>query len=365
MSMDEKKRNGAMRLFEALSGVDQELLEKCEEEAVGAKVYGRTRHGQKFGRKLRYGGATLAAAVCVLAVGLAVWQANGPMFTAKDEACAEAPAALAQNAAGTMQDAAMPETSMEEVFGEDNDWKEYAYAATEERKDAGEGLNATDTMGSNGATESLKQEAADITNGNQEKYEEQLPGMEELKQSLEKEQTEICIDSAVGKDNRQDITEAQARELEVLGAHIPTVLPADYTWESGLLSAATETETERVFLTWTKGMDSIEITLSRVETDEVQLTDIRAEETYNVHLYDIPYAETLPKEYRDTFNDPVFAAKELSLQLIEKRMKSFSDAGDTDTPRGNFSVLYEDGVLVRFGGRGTAQEIWEMFVSME
>ena len=45
-------------------------------------------------------------------------------------------------------------------------------------------------------------------------------------------------------------------------------------------------------------------------------------------------------------------------------MKSYDDAGDTDTPRGNFSVLYPDGVVVRFNGRGTAQEIWEMFCSM-
>ena len=45
-------------------------------------------------------------------------------------------------------------------------------------------------------------------------------------------------------------------------------------------------------------------------------------------------------------------------------MKSYDDQGDTDTPRGNFSVLYEGGVLIRFSGRGTAEEIWEMFCSM-
>ena len=41
------------------------------------------------------------------------------------------------------------------------------------------------------------------------------------------------------------------------------------------------------------------------------------------------------------------------------------DSGDTDTPRGNFAVLYSDGVLVEFSGRGTAEEIWNMFEGLE
>ena len=45
-------------------------------------------------------------------------------------------------------------------------------------------------------------------------------------------------------------------------------------------------------------------------------------------------------------------------------MKAYEDSGDTATPRGNFKVLYPDGVLVSFNGRGTAQEIWDMFCSM-
>lgn len=42
----------------------------------------------------------------------------------------------------------------------------------------------------------------------------------------------------------------------------------------------------------------------------------------------------------------------------------YGDAGDTDTPRGDFSILFSDGILVRFSGEGTAEQIWEMFSSM-
>ena len=58
------------------------------------------------------------------------------------------------------------------------------------------------------------------------------------------------------------------------------------------------------------------------------------------------------------------AVKDFNLEIVKSRMKSYDDQGDTDTPRGNFSVLYEGGVLIRFSGRGTAEEIWEMFSSM-
>ena len=56
--------------------------------------------------------------------------------------------------------------------------------------------------------------------------------------------------------------------------------------------------------------------------------------------------------------------KDFSLEIVESRMKAYEDSGDTATPRGNFKVLYPDGVLVSFNGRGTAQEIWDMFCSM-
>ena len=73
--------------------------------------------------------------------------------------------------------------------------------------------------------------------------------------------------------------------------------------------------------------------------------------------------EHFEREQEETV--PVFAREDFSLEMIESRMISYSDSGDTDTPRGNFRVLGSGGVLVQFSGRGTAEEIWEMFCSME
>ena len=344
-NMDGNKMNGAMRLFEALSGVDEKLLVNSEKE-VRSSFYIRRGQRQKITRFTR-GGAVLAAAVCVLAVGIGVWQMSGPMFVAKDSAsCAEAPAEMQE---------AMPEVVIKEnatevpeaATGAVEELKAEKYEADREEQEI--------SQSTDGTTEDVKvTENGKVEKGVQEK---QQVGAESL--------SEYCIDSGAPLDNRKDITEAQARELTVLGAYVPSMLPTGYTWESGKYSAAIDREAESVSLAWTKGMDYIEIIITKVDAADIQLTDITAEETYNVHLYDIPYAETLPKEYRTIFDNPVFEAEDLSLELIEKRMKTIADAGDTATPRGNFSVLYEEGVLVKFGGRGTAQEIWEMFQSIK
>ena len=85
-------------------------------------------------------------------------------------------------------------------------------------------------------------------------------------------------------------------------------------------------------------------------------------EVLYLSLYDIPYAETVPEEYRVCFDNPIFMQKDISLDLVQSRMKVVADAGDTGTPRGNFSIIYPEGILLDFNGDGTAEEIWEMLL---
>jgi hypothetical protein len=114
-------------------------------------------------------------------------------------------------------------------------------------------------------------------------------------------------------------------------------------------------------------MDSIMLYVGMYEENaenESRIVDIAKEETYNVHLYEIPYASSVPDEIRLMFNSPIFREEDMSLEVVRARMKSVSDAGDTDTPRGDFSVLYDEGILVAFDGRGSAEEIWNMYLSI-
>ena len=145
-------------------------------------------------------------------------------------------------------------------------------------------------------------------------------------------------------------------------------MPEDFAGQTGA-SGAKEEACEgpgRLTLLWSKGED--DILLSIQETDSTAETggtvDVEKPETYDARLYELPYGDTVPEEYREAFMDPVFAKDDFSLEIVRSRVISYpGDGGDTDTPGGWFSVLY-DGVLVYFNGRGTPEEIWEMFASM-
>lgn len=318
MSQDEKKRNDAIRIFEALSGVDEELLAKSEERPQEGKIVAWR------WSKIRSAGA-LAAAVCVAVVGVAVWQLNGPVFMTKDAATDEnatpasayetpAEGAMTLEAASTFEEAVMDEAAMDE-------------AATEEN---GAGM--------------------------------EMPKTEEAGTLMQSAQ----IDSATEMDAGINITESEATEIPILGEYVPTVLPDGYVWESArVYKDEISGGITGLSLCWVNGMDSIFFSVSMADVQNVELADITKPETYNEHLYEIPYAETVPEEYREIFHNPIFAIEDFSLDVVETRMKSVADMGDTDTPRGQFAVLYGEGVLVRFSGDGTAQEIWEMFQSIQ
>lgn len=71
MSERDKKRMAAMRLFGALSGVDEEYLAKCEADAAGA-AKGNIVFFERFGHFVRKYGMAVAAVFCVAVLGASV-----------------------------------------------------------------------------------------------------------------------------------------------------------------------------------------------------------------------------------------------------------------------------------------------------
>ena len=352
MSIEEKKISDAMRIFEALSGVDEELLARSEENrSTGMSSMKEKIVGWRFGKTRLYG--SLVAAVCVAVVGLGIWTINGPMFVSKDAAGgyngAQNEKAVEMKDEASMQEAAaMPEAAPEEET--DIPAGMAAPEAEENLVASGEAApEAAEPIGDAGSVEGADPECA-------------------VKESVTQEtatQESAIEECGAPLDESIIITEAEASQIPIFGEYIPSNIPSGYGWEEGRVSKDAESgEYNSLHLTWTKGMDSISIIIS-VEPDLAKVANVEETESYDVRLYDIPYVETVPEEYREVFYAPVFLREDLCLEIIEARMKSVEDAGDTDTPRGNFSVLFDNGVLVRFNGRGTAEEIWQMFQSIK
>lgn len=323
------KKKSALRIMEALSGADQELLERCDISEVNDQKNVRKKVGNRILSLPVFWKRTAAACVALIVVGTLSWNGLRLIYgPAGFDSSVENSAGGSGYTGGTAE------------LGQVTDSAEPQ--ATDSAAPQAMESNTGDLSG----TESYDEEGTVETEN--QKFVEQMV-------RSEKSDSEICVDYA---DPSVKLTEQEARGEEVFGAYIPENIPNGYTFESARSSA------DGLNVTWIRGMDYIMIFLSAAQEENLKTIDVEKTETYDERLYEIPYGETVPAEYREVFNDPLFAAEDLSLEVVSSRMKSVADAGDTDTPRGNFSVLFPDGVVLRFNGRGTAEEIWNMIESV-
>lgn len=328
--MSDRKNNiqqtqGALRLMEALSGIDEELLERSG--ALGScETISQSDGNDKVTnvseiRKHRKSGVVYrnAVAACLgfVVVGVLSWNALRPIWTPKGADSSSNANTGGQGEMAENQNAYDMEIQPEDgsaVVAEDTDGGLGAAEVTGDMKEdiGAEAGNGRDT--GSALTDLDKEvdrtEAASVENSN-----------------AQQETDETLMSTASPK---LELTEAEARSIAVIGAFIPNDIPKGYTFESAYLDSQKE-----ITIIWHNGMDSILINVSQVAPENYKAVD-----------------------------DSVFLWEDMSLEIVNSQMNSVEDTGDTDTPWGNFSVLYPEGVLLYFNGRGTAEEIWDMLCSV-
>ena len=96
--------------------------------------------------------------------------------------------------------------------------------------------------------------------------------------------------------------------------------------------------------------------ISRFTEEDAERLVIPAErERYDLSLYPIPRAQSVPDELRQVVNHPVFDAEDLTPELVQARAERLQDAGDTDGWRMTFSVRYGD-YLVSVRSKGVTPQ---------
>lgn len=107
---------------------------------------------------------------------------------------------------------------------------------------------------------------------------------------------------------------------------------------------------------WTRGYDEIYWQVAPIaEEDRIRITSVTDTEHYDLSLYPIPRAESVPEELREIVDNPIFRIGELTLDAVRARAYRIHDAGDTDGWRMDFSVLYGD-ILVKVRTKGVDPE---------
>lgn len=160
-----------------------------------------------------------------------------------------------------------------------------------------------------------------------------------------------------------DVTLAEALNDPDFGDYVPHGAPDGFSFESGRRVLNQRQDYLRV--TWSSGMKYVTWTVRRMEQrDNARIVDVTAREAYDLSLYPIPRAESVPAELRETVDNPIVRAKYLTIDFIRARSYTVDDAGDDNTGyRMRFGVVYDEGeVLVELNAKGvTPEDVLEMF----
>jgi len=329
----------AGRLFEALSGVDEELLERCnrEEKRKNRIVY------RLFGK---YGKA-MAACVCLIVAGAAAW--SGYRFVTGP--CGSTGAADLNNAPAELSDMAQSVWTADSGGGE---------AGPEDGTDGSHmdaaGGTAGGGNGSGTEMDEIQADASSMAAAAEDATSEKEPIQNmQSQQSADKQETMLSPENSSGShtdggtgegdniaeemaemlekekeitDSRMIVSWEEAIALEPFAGYIPTSLPAGYEPLSARRSAFPDSWNNMIFK-WSDGEQILWLNMTVGE--EMTREDI---------------------ERQDGLNG--FLAGEFRRELIPEPVDG----------RISFTLYYEDGMRIDFEGYLTADEMWAVVESV-
>lgn len=316
MSGEDKRRDGAMRLFGALSGVDEEYLAACEEYRGG-----RGTAGDKirvFAQK--YGKIAAVLGIAVIGLGLVGLQAANPsIFSAKSMYTDQQRNESNSMSGGTAQ-------------------QEMAEAINEGI--AAESAEGVPGQQSSNFSSELANDASQLENGRNDALE--TNEQDDMDSSADKYKTDgVGSEAATVKDTA--LTLAVARETAVVGSYLPSVLPKE--GELAWVTRETLAGQEQATICWTypDGKGSFLWTVRNLGEEEPDWT------------------EKLPAG-QSVLEGADMTRKDLETQIGDALQP---DGGITD---GILCIYYlSDGnyILLEYQGDCDADTLWEMLGSVE
>lgn len=153
-----------------------------------------------------------------------------------------------------------------------------------------------------------------------------------------------------------------ARTDAVYGHYVDVQVPEGYSYSSGTRSEQT------LHVIWHKGMTE-EIRISCQHADESVsgwLVDTDNPEEYDLGLYPIPWADSMPGELRQKIESATFRPDQISQEIVTARSyRVESDQGDVSGWRTQIAILYSNNVLVEIRSKGPSPEEIYALINLE
>jgi hypothetical protein len=151
-------------------------------------------------------------------------------------------------------------------------------------------------------------------------------------------------------------TLAQARQETEFAPYLPETDIPGYRDFYGRLSYQEGGE-NLLFVRWSLGYDDVWVEVYRENPPDFTLADLSTPASYDRRLYDTPWSDTVPEEFRETISMCVFRAEDMTLDLVKARGTEKDTGGTSYT----FGVLHPDGTLVVYYCDGiSAEQVWAM-----
>lgn len=159
------------------------------------------------------------------------------------------------------------------------------------------------------------------------------------------------------------LTLSEAQNDTDFGAYMPDAVPSGYVEES--IRRYKDQNNDYLSGLWTRGYDELNWQVSLyTEQDANRLTGIDETKNYDLSLYPIPRADSVPDELREIVNNPIFIAEELTLDAVYSRAYKAGESGDSDGWRMAFSVKYND-IIVKISSKGVDPEwVYQQLVGL-
>ncbi len=137
------------------------------------------------------------------------------------------------------------------------------------------------------------------------------------------------------------LTLAQAQKDVDFGAYVPAQSPSGYAVES--VRRYKDYRSDYLSILWCKGLNDVRWSVRRyTATDAARMTSVADKASYDMSLYSVPLADSVPNELWEIVQDPIFKADELTLAAVQARMCNGSMM---------FSVKYGD-IVVEVNAQG-------------
>ena len=142
----------------------------------------------------------------------------------------------------------------------------------------------------------------------------------------------------------ETLTDKQARADATFGGYMLPAAPRGFALES----ARRHQDDRQNYLTalWSCGYDDLTWQVrTATEADRKRVVAAADTRSYDLALYPIPRADSLPEELWEVVDDPVFRIEELTAEVVWRRAYTLDDADNSDGWQLHFCVLYGDTVV--------------------